>query len=328
MLLPFHREGEWLREAAESILQQTHSDFELLLLESRADDLTAQTAKNLAQADQRIRLLPVDEQGIAHALNKGWKLARGKYIARMDADDIAHPERLSKQHHHLQANSDIQVVSCQTTLFPSGSDNEGYEYYVSWQNKIISAEDHSLNRFVESPVAHPSVMIRKSAVERLGIYSTGPVPEDYELWLRWMQEGIRFEKIPETLHYWRDHDNRLSRTHPHYSEESFFRIKAKYLAAWLKENVQPNRPLMACGSSKKIRSRIDTLRQEGVMISAVTDVMEHRGHGLTFYPAKDLEPSNGHFIISLISKRDVRDSIEELLQKRGFSKGADYILAG
>ena len=102
IILPFVNESGLLREAVQSILAQTYSNFELLLIDNRADTSTVSIAKEFASTDRRLHILQENIRGISHALNTGIRAAKGKLIARMDADDIAHPERIKKQVVRLQ----------------------------------------------------------------------------------------------------------------------------------------------------------------------------------------------------------------------------------
>jgi hypothetical protein len=246
----------------------------------------------------------------------------------MDADDVAHPERLQRQFEYLCANPGIGAAGCRTQVDPSTPENEGYRFFVDWQNSLITPEEHSTNRFIESPLAHPSMMMRKELFERHGDYSTDPLPEDYELWLRWMQAGVAIGKLPETLLTWRDRSERLSRNHRNYSEDAFFRTKAKYLKAWLDTNIAENRQVIVCGGSRHIRKRITVLQEAGIPVSAVTDVAERTSQELPFIPVKDLPSYRRSFIISLISKRDVREDIRTFLKSAGFLEMKDFVMAG
>jgi hypothetical protein len=180
-------------------------------------------------------------------------------IARMDADDSSHPQRLVRQVQYLDDHPDTGAVATQTSFRSSLDKNEGYGLFVDWQNSIIESEEHFLYRFIESPVAHPTMCFRKSLVERFGSYNTGPVPEDYELWLRWMDNGVRIYKIPERLHRWNDHPGRLSRNHDNYSREAFFTVKCRYLARWMLRELPPEKKIIVCGSSKIGRKRAQLL---------------------------------------------------------------------
>ena len=104
---------------------------------------------------------------------------------------------------------------------------------MAWTNGLLTHEEIALARFVESPLAHPSVMFRRSLVERWGGYAEGAFPEDYELWLRWLDAGVRMEKLADPLLIWNDSPTRLSRRDPRYAAEAFYRVKARYLARWL-----------------------------------------------------------------------------------------------
>lgn len=181
VLLPFYRPGPALDEAVGSILSQGLGDFELLLIDNNADPGSREVAARRAAEDARIRLVHEARQGIAHALNAGLAHARGTYIARMDADDISRTGRLEKQAGFLDAHPEIGAVSSQTAFRSSVPKNEGYALFVDWQNGLITHEDHVLNRFVESPLAHPTIMFRKKLIDLYGPYDTGELPEDYEL---------------------------------------------------------------------------------------------------------------------------------------------------
>src|SRR5207247_9233486 len=128
--------------------------------------------------------------------------------------------------------------------------------HVDWSNTLLSHQEISLARFVESPVVHPSVMFRRELIDRLGGYAEGQFPEDYELWLRWLEAGVRFEKLPEALLRWRDRDARLSRSDPRYDSEAFYRMKAIYLARWLAANNRHHPKIVVCGAGRLTRRRV------------------------------------------------------------------------
>jgi hypothetical protein len=113
-----------------------------------------------------------------------------------------------------------------------------------------------------------------------------------------------------------------------YSEEAFFSVKVKYLKNWLELHVDPIRPVIVCGGSRHIRGRIERLRLEGVPIAAVTDVVPRSTSDLPFIPAADLAEHRESFVINLISKRDVRESIRKFLTDTGFREMQDFIMAG
>lgn len=328
VLLPFHREKEWLDEAIRSLADQTYRDVELILIDSHSDEKTRSIAEKWITKDSRCTLTDSTKPGLVAALNTGIMNSHGTFIARMDADDIAHPQRIEKQVDYLQTHPDISVVGTQTEVFPATSANEGFRWFVEWQNRLVTPADHFLNRFIEAPVAHPSVMMRRALFERWGMYSEEPVPEDYELWLRWMSQGVYFAKLEEKLLQWRDRPQRLTRSDPHYAEEAFWQVKLKYLIPVLLEVQSRFCRVVVCGGSKHIRRKTEELLQRGIRVDAVTDVTDRPSSLLPFLPAQTLMNDGDTFVINLIGKRDARQPIRQFLISQGFQEGESFLMCG
>jgi glycosyltransferase involved in cell wall biosynthesis len=279
-----------------------------------------------AERDPRIRLLNEPRIGIAHALNTGLAQAQGRYIARMDADDVSHPERLAKQVTYLEAHPEIGALGTCTAFATTVDKSSGMRWFVDWQNAILTPHDHYVKRFVDAPIAHPTVLFWRELVERHGGYDTGPLPEDHELWLRWMDAGVRFAKLPEKLLTWNDHPGRLSRTHPNYSVDAFFTTKARWLARWMHRTLN-GRPVIIAGTSGLCRARAAKLEAEGVHIMGFTDVKSREVPDYAFIPHHALPPAGEAFIVSFISQRGTGDRIAGFLSSRGLLEGEDFILA-
>ena len=326
VLLPFYNAGEYLDTAIKSILEGTFTDLELLLIDNASADDSGSIAAKWAVGDSRIHLHYEPRIGIAHALNTGLIAARGEYVARMDADDISHPERLAEQLAYLDAHPEIGVLGTRTTFATTVAQSQGMRSFVEWQNGILSPHEHYVKRFVDAPIAHPTVLFRRELVDHHGGYSTSPIPEDHELWLRWMVAGVRFAKLPEELLTWNDHAQRLSRTHANYSVDAFFSTKAKWLSEWLKRTLQ-GRPVIIAGTSALCRERALLLEAEGIRIHAYTDVRARVIRGHDFIPHTALPPAGEAFVVSFISQRGTGDRIAEFLTSRGLVEGSDFILA-
>jgi glycosyltransferase involved in cell wall biosynthesis len=326
VLLPYRNAAATLDAAIASITEQTCTEWELLLIDNGSDDSGPQIADTRRLDEPRIRLLSEPRIGIAHALNTGLSQARGSYIARMDADDISHPERFAQQVAFLDANPEVAVLGSRTTFRTNVERSTGMAAFVNWQNKILAPHEHYVKRFVDAPLAHPTVMFRRALIARHGGYNTGPLPEDHELWLRWMHHGVRFAKLPEELLTWNDHADRLSRTHANYSVEAFFSTKATWLAAWLERTLN-GRPVIIAGTSSLCRERAARLERAGVTIHAFTDVRPRAVPGYAFIPHDALPPPGEAFIISFISQRGTGDRIAAYFASRGLVEGVDFILA-
>jgi glycosyltransferase involved in cell wall biosynthesis len=327
VLLPFRNGYSTLDAAIRSIAEQSFRDWELLLINNASMDESAFIGKDWSRRDPRIRVIEEPTIGIAHALNTGLKHATATLVARMDADDIAHPERLARQVAYMNAHPEIGVLGTRTRFDTTVEKSSGMAWFVNWQNAILTPHDHYAKRFVDAPIAHPTVMFRRELAERFGAYSTDPVPEDHELWLRWMHQGVRFAKMPEELLTWHDHPQRLSRTHAHYSVDAFFTTKAKWIAAWYKRKFTDGRPIIIAGTSGLCRDRAAKLEAQGLRISGFTDVKKRELPGYAFIAHDALPPSGEALIISFISQRGTGDRIAEYFTSRGLVEGEDFILA-
>jgi glycosyltransferase involved in cell wall biosynthesis len=276
-------------------------------------------------------LIRAPHEGIVAALNRGLAGARGGLIARMDADDVSLPERLAIQKRFLEEHPQIGMVGCCVRHVGDADRQAGYARYVEWTNRLLLPEDIAANRFVESPFAHPSVMFRRELIERHGAYREGGFPEDYELWLRWLDAGVRMQKLPATLLEWSDYRARLSRNDARYDVEAFHRIKAGYLARWLVRHNPLHPRVIVWGAGRVTRRRAGLLRAQGVEITAYVDIDPAKiGRMLDGVPvmAPDELPAPGRaFVIPWVANVSAREQIAGHLEKLGYRLARDYLPA-
>ena len=230
VLLPAYNAADTLPEALETLSEQRFEDFEIVLVDDGSTDGTARVVAEWEGREPRMKVVRQKHGGIITALQMGLAVCEGDYIARMDADDHAHPDRLRLQAAYLDEHPEIDLVSCRVSAFPPESVRGGFAVYISWLNELLTHDAIVREIFVESPLPHPSVMFRRDSVVGLGGYEEHGWPEDYDLWLRMYLAGKRFAKLPETLLAWRESPERLTRADSRYSLENFLRAKAHYLA--------------------------------------------------------------------------------------------------
>lgn len=331
VLLPVYNAERTVRAAIESILTQTEPDFELLVVDDGSTDGTPAILEALAASDPRMRLVRQANAGIASALNAGLALARGRYVARMDADDLSLPTRLERQRATLDAHPEVGLVSCLVAHHaPDGQEATGYAWHVDWLNQLVTPEAIARARFVESPIAHPSVMFRSALVDAHGGYREGPFPEDYELWLRWLEAGVSFTKVPEALLVWRDEPGRLSRTHPAYSVEAFYALKARYLARWLAEHNPRHPELVIWGAGKTSKQRAEKLTAHGCVITGYVDIDPSRqgrtAYGRPIYAPEAITGPDFGFVVSYVGARGAGALIRARLEASGYEEGRHFLL--
>ena len=232
MLLPVRDGGAQLGACLDSLAAQTLVDYELVAVDDGSRDGSGERLLARARLDPRVRVLRTAPRGLVAALTLALGEARAPLVARMDADDVAHPARLALQLERLERDRALDVLACRVavTAEPGGRPGRGMRAYVEWSNALLEHEALARERFVEAPVVHPSVVMRSELLRRLGGWRDCPGPEDYDLWLRAFAAGLRFAKLPEVLLFWRDSPGRLTRTDPRYSPERFLAAKLEALA--------------------------------------------------------------------------------------------------
>jgi len=197
VLMPVYNTAPYLREAMDSMLSQTFTDFELIVLNDCSPD-NAEEVLNTYNDPRIVRYKGEKNVGLSNVLNIGIEMARGKYIARMDSDDISLPNRLQVQVDYLETHPEIDLVSVGMQLF---GDKE--EIWVREQD----FEELKICALFYSPVLHASSMWRKDAFEQQGLrFRQEMVPsEDYDLWTRALVKGLRLVNLPEVLYQYRIH---------------------------------------------------------------------------------------------------------------------------
>lgn len=325
-VLPFCNEERSLSKAVDSVLQQTFTDFELILVDNGSSDNSLKIALSWEKRDKRVRVIQEPRQGIAYALNRGIDMAKGKYIARMDADDVSYPMRCERQTNYLNTHPSVGLVAGRVHHASSLEESEGMQYFVDWNNSICTSDQIFLNRFIETPVIHPSVMFRKSLVQTYGGYRQGAFPEDYELWLRWLHQGVVFTKLEEPVIIWNDHGQRLTRTNERYSRKAFYQVKTNYLVKHLKQ-YNPFYPrVVVFGAGRTARRRARLLMNKGIDIEFFVDIKHNRKQNIHYY--KDIPEAGHHFVLSYIAKRGAREEVRFFLTERGYVEGKDFLVIG
>lgn len=281
VLLPVYNAVHTIEAALHSLFAQCPAKdaplppFEILAIDDGSTDGTAALLRHLALtplAQGRLRVLHVEHGGIAPALNAGLAAAHGRLIARMDADDTTHPQRLALQTAHLWNNPGLDLSA---GLVGFGGDRRlahGFACFVDWQNSLRTHEQISHGRFRDTPVCHPCVMFRREAAEKWGAYADGDFAEDWELWLRWLHMGARMEKLPHELLIWNDAPSRATRADSRYAPDACNRLRALWLARHL-ERHNPFHPLVwVVGGGRMARRRLAPLWNLGVRPAAYIDI--------------------------------------------------------
>ncbi len=206
VIIPIFNGEKYLEEAIESVLKQTFKDFELVVIDDGSTDRTSELLSNIK--DKRMRVIRNSKNlGVAKSLNIGLKEAGGEYIARADADDVSLTDRFAKQVNFLDSHPDYVLVSSNVDLIDDKGKTTGHS------NLPLTNKEIRKKILVRNPIAHPTVMFKKSVLEKTGGYrNIFNGAEDYDLWFRMLKVG-KLHNLPERLVKRRIHANVVTKNH-------------------------------------------------------------------------------------------------------------------
>jgi len=327
VLLPYRDAAPTIEVAIESVLAEQTLDLEVIAIDDGSRDDGPARVHRLAARSRRVVPIATGGVGIARALAAGLEVARGAFIARMDGDDISLPGRLASSLAMLAGDERLGAVGTQVEAFSDGVLGGGMERYVAWLNSLVSPEDHERDLFVESPLCHPSVMLRREALVAVGGYRDVPWAEDYDLWLRLSSRGYRIAKVPKVLFRWRHREGRATFQDPRYALTQFDAAKAHYLAPRL---AAQGRPMALWGAGKTGRRIARALEREGARASLFVDIDPRKigrvARGAPIGSPEALEPG-AYTVVVAVGAQGARSLIRAHLDAAGFTEGNDYICA-
>lgn len=216
VVMPVFNAEKYLEEAVRSVLNQTFTDFEFIIVDDASTDNSLELLKKFK--DKRIKILQnKNNKGITKSLNKGLRHARGEFIARMDADDICMPKRFEKQ---VEAIHEFDICGSHIVFINEKGEETGKRKY------DVSNLDETI--LLENPLAHPTVMFRQECIDEVGLYDKRfSSSQDYDLWLRFYANEYKFTVVNEVLLKYRMHSKQEKYQHTKRTIRNVLAIKKK-----------------------------------------------------------------------------------------------------
>jgi glycosyltransferase involved in cell wall biosynthesis len=274
ILMPVHNAAAFLDAAIGSILSQTFADFELLIIDDSSTDETMSIAQRYD--DRRIRLESAPGRGVATVLNLGLDIAKAPYVARMDGDDISHPERIAKQIAVLDRNPDLVLLGSNYNVIDVHGRRTG-------RTRVFThPDDVKIALVISNQFGHGSVMLRGAAVKRLGGYDAdafGAAAEDYDLWVRLSHIG-RVANLAEPLYAWRVNPRGVTQTRSvevqaatsYIRKREFERLCEKRSEYRIYSSFHPDRPGYCADKAYVLRKLAAAYRRVGKPSSAAAAI--------------------------------------------------------
>lgn len=246
--MPVKNAGHYLTPCMESIIGQSFTSWELITVNDHSTDGSLAILHSFAQQDKRITVLQNVATGIIHALRLAREQARGKYITRMDADDLMDPDKIKLMVLLLEEHGKGNLALGLVNYFSDHELGLGYKKYAEWLNNLSQQQNNYNEIYKECTIPSPCWMVHRDDLERSGNFDSDFYPEDYDLAFRFRKAGLKVRTVNKVIHHWRDYPQRTSRTHQHYQDNRFTALKVGH---FLDQDDRDDMPLILWGAGNK-----------------------------------------------------------------------------
>jgi glycosyltransferase involved in cell wall biosynthesis len=322
---PVKNAAPFIEACVKSVLAQSYTSWELIFVNDGSTDRSMAIIEQYAAKDQRIHVFQNEGRGITPALNTAFEKVRGKYISRMDADDLMPEGRLQGFKETLEVSNKNTVVTGKVRYVSDKPISTGYRTYENWLNQRVANHDHWEHIYRECVVASPNWIMHTARLKAIGGFVGLEYPEDYDLCFRWYKAGLDIVGIDEITLHWREHPTRTSRHSEHYQQHAFFRLKLK---RFLELDYKPQRPLVLMGKGKKAKFSAELLveftapfiwiaQEKGEAIVNDQTIKIEALHTLSEFVKPQL-------LIAVFPDQEKREALEHYLYGLSLELGKDY----
>lgn len=324
IILPVKDTSIYLEECINSIIRQHYPHWELIAVNDGSSDNSLQILESFAKLDNRIRVLDNPSPSLINALKLGFKESTGDYITRMDSDDKMPEDKLQSMMYAWQSNGKGSLITGGVKYFSDEELGDGYKRYADWINNLAKDQTYLENKYRECVIPSCCWLIHRDDFTKAGGFESEIYPEDYDLCFRFINQGLNIIGIDKTLHYWRDHPERISRNLEVYQDHRFFDLK---LSTFLAHDRDKSRPLVLWGAGKNGKKIAKFLKAQNQDYYWICDNKKKIGkdiYGQTLKGIRELpEISNPQIIIAVANKDDQQD-IEVILKEQGLHPIHDF----
>jgi glycosyltransferase involved in cell wall biosynthesis len=324
ILIPFKNTEDYLAECLDSILLQTYTNWELLIVDDHSTDSSCNLVKSYTDEDSRIIILKNEGKGIIDALKTAFKTSKGDYITRMDSDDIMAPEKLEVLFNNLQAKGRHYVSTGLVRYFSEQGISDGYRKYETWLNQLTIDGTNYSDIYKECVIPSPCWMIHRDDLLAIDAFNPTRYPEDYDLTFRFYKQNYTVIPCNKILHHWRDYGTRASRTDANYAENSFIDIKLHY---FLEIDYNSLRPLVVWGAGQKGKTIAKKLIAKHIPFIWICDNPKKIGKHIydqELKPFRYLEQLNQPQSIISVANANEQESIKGYLKAQNCHPMQDY----
>jgi glycosyltransferase involved in cell wall biosynthesis len=310
ILIPAKNVDPFISECLNSIINQTYSNWELIVVDDSSTDKTYSILKDFEQQDKRIKIYKNKGVGIITALQLAYSKSSGEFITRMDSDDIMLPNKLELLYNNLKEKGRGHIAIGQVEYFALGGVGEGYLKYQNWLNQLTEQGENYTDIYKECVIPSPCWMIHKSDFNTCGAFNSNIYPEDYDLCFRFYRHNLKVIPCNEIVHKWRDYETRTSRTDSNYTNNTFIHLKCKY---FVELDYNLNRELILLGAGKKGKKIATYLTKFNIQFKWLTNNGNKIGHDIYGHILEDVSLANiseKNQVIVAIANPDEQEEIK------------------
>ncbi|URZ06306.1 glycosyltransferase [Clostridium felsineum] len=328
VVMPVYNSEKYLSESIESILKQTYSEFEFIIVNDGSTDKSLDIINDYVSKDNRIKLISrTENKGMVYSLNEGLTIAKGKYLARMDADDISLEKRFEKQINYMKKNDDVDILASKVEVF-GDVDEEKKIAHARWYNVDLHKCNDIEKLFLENCyIAHPSVMMKMSTIRQLKGYDLRyKRNEDYNLWLRAISNGYKISMYNEKLIMIRMHsDSKINRDKDNYENiKDIIKSRLSYIKEKFKfENI--NYVIWGASNGGNIAlEKIEEVFCNSTLIGYIDKFKVGKFQNVDIYSPDALKKMNIDYVF--IATVPGCKEAKEFLNKNNFVYVKDYLI--
>lgn len=333
VLMSVYNGEKYLKETIDCILDQSFRDFEFIVINDGSTDDTEAIIKSFH--DPRLRYFRLAENsGVGKALNYGLQYVQGEYVAKADADDLYHPDRLLKQKNFLDNNKDIAVVGTFVEYFADQEMQNSPQYLTKkniqekQKNSVFLTEDISEKLYWFCCVTHSTIMARSEIIKKIG-YSANRMGEDYYLLYQLNKSGYQMANLPEILTKVRVTNNSitaLGKNKEWYFKKALFEIKGEEI----RNLFQNNNQVYLWGAGEFGQLMLEQLKIRGLEVAGFIDGDQTKQgkvlKGKTIYGFDEIYSDKGNDIKVLIASQPGMFQITDVLKQHGFLQLRDFVV--
>ena len=275
IIVPFKNPMPFFEDCLKSIINQTYVKLQILLVNDGSDDESLELAKKMSVRDSRIEILNNNGNGIIDALNTGVEVSKGKFITRMDADDIMNPEKIKILRNLLIENGYKHLsIGCVCYFSSNKKMGNGYLKYAKWLNQLTKKSENFKDIFKECTIPSSCWMMYMKDFTEINGFKDLKYPEDYDFAFRIYYNKFKLISTNEVIHNWRDHPKRTSRNSSLYGLEKFIPMKINYLIKYELEKEQ----LILWGAGNKGKKIAKYLLEKSISFIWISNNFKKIGH--------------------------------------------------